>query len=108
MITTIFSAFQTIFNAIFGWLGSMFDAVGNFTPIFLGIFATIMAYRFVIAPILGGSPVTLDSAIPVHNETVVDSTVYRREVAYHPLDGTPFVRDVSRTSQRTISRRSKR
>lgn len=85
----------------------MFDAVGNFTPIFLGIFATIMAYRFVIAPILGGSPVTLDSAIPVHNETVVDSTVYRREVTWLP-DGREFERDRARVSQRTISRRSKR
>lgn len=38
-------------------------SVGNFAPIFIGLFGTIMAYRFIIRPIVGGQAISgIDSS----------------------------------------------
>lgn len=58
MISTFFNAFASIFSAAFGWLETMWSSVGNFLPIFLGIFGSILAYRFVLRPIIGGQNIS--------------------------------------------------
>lgn len=54
MIHTLFTSFIGIFERLLVWMTNIWYAVGNFGPIFLGIFAFVVTFRFIIYPFLGG------------------------------------------------------